>query len=351
MRARLCWVLRMPVPVWDTEMAFLNEPPPDTAATVVSDDIWKKFELEDVPLGGYRHYQHDHFLDDPASLASSLPPAFHYETPMMMHFDKLNCQASREIRHHDCMWAGLCISKDHNRTLPAKKDSQLHRRIPAGRSLLIPKSQQQHQQHQQALQQKLTTTTTQCKQPMTAMTAMTTTKNLDSDGDSTRPDTPQSSESESESEEDEEEDEEEEDEEEEQEQEEEEAPVFRHEQISIHDVVQMSMPVSEVTGQQVQRRPALFDRRKEEEAERLSETVIRNTLMSDHCYYSNQQPNSKKLEHLGVQTPSDSGEYHLLFSFTLLSCTPPILNNTSCAISARVTVNIILYSIIFAILS
>jgi hypothetical protein len=337
----------MPVPVWDSDIVFLEEPL-DTA-TVVSDDIWKKFDL-DVPLENYHHrYQNDVL----GAGISSLPP--HCETPMMMHFDKLNCQASRKIRHHDCMWAGLCISKEHNRTHPAKKDNQIHRRIPAGHSLLIPKvaSQQQSQQNQQQ-QHNFQTTTSQhrqqqqsaslamsgslyqnsCRPTMasamqaammstTSGSTMTTTlsagttmmpmKNLESDGDSTRPETPQSSESETESEDDDEEDE---------------APVFRHEQININDIV--SMPVSEVTGQQIQRRSPSYDKRREEDkvlrASESQQTVIRNTLMSDHCYHLNQQPiNSKKLEHLGVQTPSDSGKFFISHSVERV---PPPPNTT-----------------------
>lgn len=305
----------MPVPVWDSDI--MPEGESLATDTTVSDDIWKKFDL-DLPLDHYQHrYQNE--LHDEVCQASSLP--VHYEVPMMMHFDKLNCQASREIRHHDCMWAGLCISKEHNRTHPAKKDNPVHRRIPAGRSLLIPKNQNLQQQQSQPQHcssssssgnsnlQSHSLTSSNVHSHNSSMAATntstssngyhqsncrTTTKNLESDGDSTRPETPQSSEEETESEE-----------------EEDEAPVFRHEQINIDDLV--SMPVSspgEVTNQSL--RP-LADRRKAEQLiaqeKSTKETVIRNTLMSDHCYHLNQQP--IKLEHLGVQTPSDSGEFIL----------------------------------------
>ncbi|XP_015124312.1 N-myc proto-oncogene protein isoform X2 [Diachasma alloeum] len=254
----------MPVPVWDSPDIGLLEEPLDT---VLSDDIWKKFDL-DTPLDMYTHH-HDCTYED--NVQSEL-------------YGKDICYESRKIRHHDCMWAGLCISKEHNRTLPAKKDSQVHRRVPAGRSLLIsrvkPSQQSQPQAHYQQHRRN---------------------DSLESDGDSTRPETPQSStESDTESECD--------------------APIFKHDQISINEKLSecMSMakaaPVSEVTGQLVRKCP---ERRKVAVASTnhgnpsstnivAMETEIRNTL-SDHCYHIN-QPNTMSMENLGVQTPSDSEE-------------------------------------------
>ncbi|XP_063981126.1 transcriptional regulator Myc-like isoform X2 [Diachasmimorpha longicaudata] len=252
----------MPVPVWDsTEIGLLEEP----LDTVLSDDIWKKFDL-DSPLDMYPHH-HDRTYED--NVQSEL-------------YGKDTCYESRKIRHHDCMWAGLCISKEHNRTLPAKKDSQVHRRVPAGRSLLISRAtpSQQSQTHYQQHRRN---------------------DSLESDGDSTRPETPQSStESDTESECD--------------------VPIFKHDQISINEKLSecMSMtkaaPVSEVTGQLVRkcterRKVAVNDTTHCNSSSTnivAMETEIRHTL-SDHCYHIN-QPNMKSMENLGVQTPSDSGE-------------------------------------------
>ncbi|XP_031828969.1 bHLH transcription factor Myc isoform X2 [Nomia melanderi] len=270
---------KMPVPVWDCSDLGLLYEPQDTA-TVVSDDIWKKFDLEQFPLervvdSAFSDMYHERNFDD-----GVLPDLLCDKSTM-----------SRKIRHHDCMWAGLCISKEHNRTLPAKKDSQIQKRVPAGRSLLISRASavptatslpmgqhHQHQQHQQAQQQ--------CRA-----------KSLDTYGDFTRPETPQTSgSSDTES------------------SDSDTGPFFRHEQINIHEKLSECMseaatkavPVSEVTGQ-------LFrfnNRRKEEEdkgqCQVHKEINVRNTL-SDHCYHLN-QPISKNLEHLGVQTPSDSEE-------------------------------------------
>lgn len=257
----------MPVPVWDCSDLGLLDEPLDTA-TVVSDDIWKKFDL-DFPLDrvdAHPDTYHERIFDDGV-------------VPDLL-YDKMTCLESREIRHHDCMWAGLCISKEHNRTLPAKKDSQVQKKVPAGRSLLISRASATQtatslSANQQQAQQ-------QCRA-----------KSLESDGDSTRPDTPQSSASDTETE--------------------DEGPFFRHDQINIHEKLFQCMseaatkaaPVSEVTGQLVR----FHDRRKEDDKGQCQvrkETSIRNTL-SDHCYHLN-QPIGKNLEHLGVQTPSDSGE-------------------------------------------
>ena len=259
----------MPVPVWDCPDLGLLDEPLDTA-TVVSDDIWKKFDL-DFPLDRaadtHTDTYHERTFDD-----GVLPDLL---------YGKMTCLASREIRHHDCMWAGLCISKEHNRTLPAKKDSQIQKKVPAGRSLLISR----------AGSTQTATTATSLHQAQQACRA----KSLESDGDSTRPDTPQSSSSDTETE--------------------DEGPFFRHDQINIHEKLSECMseaattkavPVSEVTGQLVR----FHDRRKQDDKGQCQvhkETNIRNTL-SDHCYHLNQPIGKNHLEHLGVQTPSDSEE-------------------------------------------
>ncbi|XP_017881126.1 protein L-Myc-1b isoform X2 [Ceratina calcarata] len=244
----------MPVPVWDCPDLGLMDEPQDTA-TVVSDDIWKKFDLDfPDPEMYYERTFDDGILPD-------------------LRYDKMTCLASRKIRHHDCMWAGLCISKEHNRTLPAQRNSQIQKKVMAGRSLLIPRHMSSSLNTQQILLQ-------QCR-----------TKSLESDGDSSRPETPLSSDSDTESE--------------------DEGPFFRHDQINIHEKLSECMsaaaitkaaPVSQVTGQQIRRRKVEED----SQCQVHRETNIRNTL-SDHCYHLN-QPIGKNLEYLGVQTPSDSEE-------------------------------------------
>lgn len=256
----------MPVAVWGCpDLGLLEESTPDSA-TVVSDDIWKKFDLDFLPLDhrgvDYSEMYYECSLDE-----SVLPD---------IQDSEMACTESREkIRHHDCMWAGLCISKEHNRTLPAKKDSQIQRKVPAGRSVLISRANTaylgaslpiNHQQAQQFCRAKY---------------------HLDSDGDSTRPDTPSSS-SDTETE--------------------EEGPYFRHDQINIHEKLSecMSEEAIKVASMNGNQRVVRRGRRKVESQTQCHVTNIRNTL-SDHCYHLN-QPNVQNLEHLGVQTPSDSGE-------------------------------------------
>ncbi|XP_076243335.1 bHLH transcription factor Myc [Calliopsis andreniformis] len=278
----------MPVPVWDCSDLGLLDEPLDTA-TMVSDDIWKKFDLDfplDRVVDTHLDTYHERTVDD-----GVLHDLF---------YDKRTCLESREIRHHDCMWAGLCISKEHNRTLPAKKDSQIQKKVPAGRSLLISRAN---------CAQTATTTSLGASQQLQAQQHYRA-RNLESDGDSTRPETPQSSASDTETE--------------------DEGPYFRHDQINIHEKLSECMseaatkavPVSEVTGQLVR----FHDRRKEDDKGQCQvhkETNIRNTL-SDHCYHLN-QPIGKNLEHLGVQTPSDSEEEEIDVVTFEKPCRPAVL--------------------------
>ncbi|XP_078047164.1 bHLH transcription factor Myc [Augochlora pura] len=282
----------MPVPVWDCHDLGLLDEPLDTA-TVVSDDIWKKFDLDlafDRVVDTHSDMYHEHTFDE-----CVLPELL---------YDKMTCLGSRKMRHHDCMWAGLCISKEHNRTLPAKKDSQIQKRIPAGRSLLISRAST-------TPTTTTTTTTTSLSASQQQAQQQCRAKSLESDGDSTRPDTPQtSSSSDTESEDD--------------------GPFFRHDQINIHEklsecmseAVTKAVPVSEVTGQLVR----FHDRRKEEDKGQCQvhkEINVRNTL-SDHCYHLN-QPIGKNLEHLGVQTPSDSEEEEIDVVSYEKPCRPAVL--------------------------
>lgn len=231
---------------------------PQDTTTVVSEDVWKKFDL-DFPLDIY----HDHDVDDAAFTEL---------------YDEVSSDGSREIRHHDCMWAGLCISKEHSRTVPTRKDNFIQKKVPAGRSLLIARPPQQ------------------CHS-----------KSLESDGDSTRPETPQSSESDVEVE----------------------NPRLKHDQVNgkLSEYLgefPKAAPVSEVTGQLV-RRMYNEKRRQDEKIDGnglKKETQIRNTL-NDHCYHLNQATN-KRLEHLGVQTPSDSEEEIDVVSFDK-PCRPAVL--------------------------
>lgn len=341
----------MRVPTWDCPDLGMMEGPLDTT-TVVSEDIWKKFDLDFpdsfTPEQYYAGVIEDGVLPEQYDRTgsyekcSSSPPASLSLSLSLSLSSSLSRLEAREIRHHDCMWAGLCISKEHNRTLPAKKD--IHQPlngkkiVQAGRSLLINRKQ------------------------LLPSSCTSITKNLESDGDSTRPETPQSSESETESE--------------------NEAPRFKHDSISINEKLSeylgdAAAPVSEVTGQLVRRvtqngiTDKKFARRgggggfvKENSRTSLNgrnlmnggkeDTVIGNRVeknnddhslsshcknsssnttrgnknqhhspgiqrgsivsLGDHCYHLNQTSSSKKTDYLGIQTPSDSGKiFHSRF--------------------------------------
>lgn len=71
-----------------------------------SDDIWKKFELLDLPVDSSPSSV-DTESEDPDSQLDSL---------LEWSLDAAACSTTkeaREIRHHDCMWAGHCGSKEH----------------------------------------------------------------------------------------------------------------------------------------------------------------------------------------------------------------------------------------------
>lgn len=255
--------------MWGNEGFSTMEEP---LGTVVSDDVWKKFDLDAPLFTDSHHYRERSFEDSTAESG-----------------DNKNCLDYPEIRHHDCMWAGLCISKEHNKILSTKKDKSLaHKIVTASQNLLISKTSSASTFHQT---QEQFSTKNQHPQRI---------DNLESDGDSTRPETPQSSsESDTDSEHD--------------------VPIFKHDQFSINEklIECMSAPVSEVTGQCVRSSSSIKVEVNETDYSdnsintrtKLStskQTEISNTL-NDHCYYINHQ-NSKKLDYLGVQTPSDSGE-------------------------------------------
>lgn len=272
----------MPVPVWDCSDLGLLDEPLDTT-TVVSDDIWKKFDLPDF-------LSIDHRVDAYSEMYYECT----FDDGVLSDPEYEKTCLSREIRHHDCMWAGLCISKEHNRTLPAKKDSLIQKKVPAGRSVLISRANTAYIGTSLAVNQQ------QAQQLCRA-------RNLESDGESTRPETPQSSSSDTETE--------------------DEGPFFRHDQINIHEKLSecISVPATKaVRVSQNKRKTGRRGRRKEQDQCQVHrETNIRNTL-SDHCYHLNQSY-SKNLEHLGVQTPSDSEEEEIdVVSFDK-PCRPAVL--------------------------
>lgn len=98
---------------------------------VLSDDIWNKFELDGA------------LLDDDLDHLDLLDSAFdmiNYYCDRNMTLDDFS-----NIRHHDCMWAGHCASKEHppsdeSRLWPLAcptKAPKVVQKVQPGRSLLL----------------------------------------------------------------------------------------------------------------------------------------------------------------------------------------------------------------------
>lgn len=256
----------MQLPWWNCDdLGLMDDEPQDTSETmVVSEDIWKKFDLdllpERPPASSETHATDDYMMYN-------------------MFFNERKHLDSLKIGHHDCMWAGLCISKAHNRPSMPSVNTQVQSKVPAGASLLISRA---------------SSTTSYTSQSSTKIsTSQDHRPNLESDGDSTRPETPQSSNSDMEDD---------------------DMPIIKQEQM--HDyagtaMMKKAVHLSEITGQQV-RRYHLRKKEKNNAQQQGSyqqtprETNIRNTL-SDHCYHLNHSA-SQKLDYLGVPTPSESGK-------------------------------------------
>ncbi|KAJ8983491.1 hypothetical protein NQ317_014951 [Molorchus minor] len=79
-------------PVIDVDALYPNTEP------LLSDDIWKKFELDFPELAGF-----DDIFDDIVDTVKTESSLFPF----------LGLEGICEIRNHDCMWAGHCASKEH----------------------------------------------------------------------------------------------------------------------------------------------------------------------------------------------------------------------------------------------
>lgn len=66
-----------------------------------TEDIWKKFDIG-IPADFPNYEEQCEIWDTYGSVSSS--------------FQLNSCSVAGEIRNHDCMWAGHCLSKEHKRT-------------------------------------------------------------------------------------------------------------------------------------------------------------------------------------------------------------------------------------------
>ncbi|KAI4500704.1 hypothetical protein M0802_004296 [Mischocyttarus mexicanus] len=281
--------------------------------TDFSPDCWYDFDSE-YDQNYYVNFPEEYFgtlLEDvPGTFAKSL-------------------KKSREIRHHDCMWAGLCISKEHNRTLPATRISQSQRKIPAGTSLLISKTsggqqqmqiqqvqiqqfqkqqhlKNQHQQQQQQQQQQHTQQQHMQQQIFQKQVIKSRGgKFLLKDE---RPDTPPTSTSDTDTDND--------------------IPSFKHDQTYLHDKLTDSdaeltkaAPLSAVTGQFVVNR---FKKVRNQVTTIIQHPVWSARHLTDHSYHIQFDDARSFTDYLGIQTPSESGKFHFHSSLVKQKthCTP-----------------------------
>ena len=133
------------------------EEPVVNGSTVVSDDIWKKFDL-DTWFDGADSLLPSNLLDDldelqtltssSSSTADIITSSRTTPTPTMSNnvsttaYNKgmMDIEQQESGLYHDCMWMGFCGSKDHSRGSCVNVNSiqhQVQSKIPAGHSLLI----------------------------------------------------------------------------------------------------------------------------------------------------------------------------------------------------------------------
>ncbi|KAK6645527.1 hypothetical protein RUM43_001804 [Polyplax serrata] len=184
----------------DTEAEFyLN---PGISPTLPNDDIWKKFDMTDE--FGFDE-ELDDLLEDAASVTWMSPM---YNQPMT--------KDAREIRNHDCMWAGHCISEKHDKNnqkiqkcinlLPLKKPSSKPTEEPKvvaistpegtlisdGKNVCIRKNAVVAPTHARSILLPTRVVSAPVKGPQPTTNRFGKVGGLDSGGESPRPETPQS---------------------------------------------------------------------------------------------------------------------------------------------------------------
>ncbi|XP_066992253.2 myc proto-oncogene protein [Anabrus simplex] len=303
-----------------------------------SDDIWKKFDLPDVPMSDWWNSS-VRGVDDYDEFDTIIEQCTSATSSFWTNLDPpCSGKEAREIRHHDCMWAGHCINKEHDRTLhqgvngknscfvkqevsTTRTPTVCNRNVRTAKtnnsvncssaSLLINNNSSVVKSNNSRSLLLSSRTNVNSSSSHSTIGNRYERQSLESDGDSPRPETPQSL-SESEEEYD-------------------DHPRFRH---SLGVVIRssvavcdsspadfflppaspekkpttpddeddctnssMAVSVSEVTGQVC--RPV-------EKPQVVIKTEKTDAFFSDHSYHLSK--GSVKMENLGVQTPSDSEE-------------------------------------------
>lgn len=183
----------------DTEAEFYSNP--GISPTLPNDDIWKKFDMTD-------EFGFDEELDDLLEDVASVT----WMSPM---YNQSMTKEAKKIRNHDCMWAGHCISEKHDKNnqksqkcgnlLPLKKpaskpdkpkvvavstpDGKL---ISDGNKVCIRKNAVVAPTHARSILLPTRVVTTPVKASSAVSNRYGKTGGLDSGGESPRPETPQS---------------------------------------------------------------------------------------------------------------------------------------------------------------
>lgn len=97
-------LLRPEDALWSGSGPLLEDMDEILYSSLHSDDIWKKFEFLDIPAAEFT----------PSSVAN-IPDQMDKALDHLLEWslDATTKEKANEIRHHDCMWAGHCGSKEH----------------------------------------------------------------------------------------------------------------------------------------------------------------------------------------------------------------------------------------------
>ncbi|GLV32184.1 Myc [Carabus blaptoides fortunei] len=269
-------------------------------ASFPSDDIWKKFEFCDLPLSE---------ITDSSSSSMSAEEDLELDAVLEWTLDATtrgNAKDISEIRHHDCMWAGHCGSKEHkpetmktprplqqtpactpvtvnSPSVPKKQQSPVQHSAQAGRSLLLNSRNINNNNSSGVSVTNILSSTTQTRVAHSTVLAPAALGNV-----GPRPDSPPSSDDDDQ------------------------APRFKHE-LTLFDQAEsktlqlLNDAISECDFDEDSDLCDYF-----EDSDMFAGTESKETPRaypgeSDHSYHKGKGP-QLRTDHLGVQTPSDSEE-------------------------------------------
>lgn len=101
-------LIRTEEPLWSDADPLFEDMDDILYSSLHSDDIWKKFEFLDIPASEFTSCSVANVPDD---LDRQLDNLLEWSLDSTAS-DRATVEVN-EIRHHDCMWAGHCGSKEH----------------------------------------------------------------------------------------------------------------------------------------------------------------------------------------------------------------------------------------------